>query len=552
MTTPETLTRTEPSRTSKTLSLSRLWTVSASSATADDAAAQDSLGDALPNAATTEKELPVPIPDEPHLFAVPKTVFLTYRPVPNYVRAAVWLASTILSYLTTWSTKLHLHHHLPLRSAWSWLLHPLLAVAQGKLYSSHVGSRSVLKFLIQTCAWALVSTTLLQEIYYAPSRLTIDTLLKQYWLPSPLSRYQSVLLKTIVSPTVEGEEEDENSSSLSSLGVHHLVLRNAPSKTESASFASGCNITAVYVNHGFGTSSLSWLPAFAPLARRLGAPVVMGHDAVGFGFTERPTKTASSLLAYTSQASARIGNQLLREQFQSSLASITNVTRSSAPLPPTLLLMGHSMGAITTLHMALDWQDETVAKRIVLVSPAFLSQRRGRGEETSHGLEQHPRQRRRRRHSPFRSLVNPTLQYVLRRLVGTPGFWRNGLQLAWGEPKRLSDTDVLRFQWPSIGKGWEVGLLDFSRAQFQYGATTNSLKELMARVLQLPNTTVDVIIASNDRVVEPKAVRNFLRDFPSVDILELPRLGHDPFEEDTTVFVDTLEELLRARSNQSM
>jgi len=408
----------------------------------------------------------------------------------------------------------------------------------------------VLKFLIQTCAWALISTTLLQEIYYAPSRLSIDTLFKQYWLPSPLSRYQSVPLKTI-EPTIESEEEEEgqkeDSLSHSSLGVHHLVLSPPLSETESASTASGCNLTAVYVNHGFGASSLSWLPALSPLARRLGAPVVMGHDAVGFGFTERPTKTSSSLLAYTSQASARIGNRLLRDQLQStSIASIANgKTRSSAPNPPTLLLMGHSMGAITTLHMALDWQDDVSTKRIVLVSPAFLPQRRGHDEEPSH-------RRRHIRHSPIRSLVNPPLQYVLRRLVGTPGFWRNGLQLAWGEPKRLSDTDVLRFQWPSIGKGWEVGLLDFSRAQFRYGATSASLKKLMTQVLQLPNTTVDVILAANDRVVEPKTVRDFLRDFPSVNIVELPGLGHDPFEEDVGVFVDTVEELLRVRSNKFM
>ena len=48
---------------------------------------------------------------------------------------------------------------------------------------------------------------------------------------------------------------------------------------------------AVYVNHGFGALALSWLPAMPKLARAFGgssaAALVLGHDAPGFGFTDR-------------------------------------------------------------------------------------------------------------------------------------------------------------------------------------------------------------------------------------------------------------------------
>ena len=34
-----------------------------------------------------------------------------------------------------------------------------------------------------------------------------------------------------------------------------------------------------------------------------------------------------------------------------------------------------------------------------------------------------------------------------------------------GDPLRLTDSDVLRFQWPSVGQGWEDGLLNFARSR---------------------------------------------------------------------------------------
>ena len=53
-------------------------------------------------------------------------------------------------------------------------------------------------------------------------------------------------------------------------------------------------------------------------------------------------------------------------------------------------------------------------------------------------------------------------------------FWRKGLELAWGDPKKLYDSDVLRFQWPSIGKGWEDGLVTFARAMSQPTAVSDA------------------------------------------------------------------------------
>jgi pimeloyl-ACP methyl ester carboxylesterase len=121
-------------------------------------------------------------------------------------------------------------------------------------------------------------------------------------------------------------------------------------------------------------------------------------------------------------------------------------------------------------------------------------------------------------------------------------FWKQGLQLAWGDPKKVSDSDALRFQWPSIGAGWERGLIKFAQAQARPTLLTDS--ELLQEVLKLENTTVAVIYGSNDRVVSSKIINKFFQTFPQVPLVELDGLGHDPFEEDTEGFVQVVEELL--------
>ena len=91
-------------------------------------------------------------------------------------------------------------------------------------------------------------------------------------------------------------------------------------------------------------------------------------------------------------------------------------------------------------------------------------------------------------------------------LVGSgKNFWRKGLQAVWGDSKKLKDSDVLRFQWPAIGKGWEDGLLTFTRAMAQPTAMTDA--GLVEQVLQTEtNATVTVILGSQDRVVRTDQV----------------------------------------------
>jgi pimeloyl-ACP methyl ester carboxylesterase len=119
------------------------------------------------------------------------------------------------------------------------------------------------------------------------------------------------------------------------------------------------------------------------------------------------------------------------------------------------------------------------------------------------------------------------------------------LRYIWGDASRLSDSDVLRFQWPSIGTGWERGLLSYSLAQARQGSSDGITDyDLMEQVLNLPNTTVTVIRGENDIVVPRTLIKNFFDKFPDVKIHELKGQGHDPFEEQVDVFVETVGQIL--------
>ena len=127
--------------------------------------------------------------------------------------------------------------------------------------------------------------------------------------------------------------------------------------------------------------------------------------------------------------------------------------------------------------------------------------------------------------------------------------------MAWGDSKKVLDGDVLRFQWPSIGYGWEDGMLRFASAMSSMTSSSNpsstmSDRELVERVLlqtsnNHDNTVMTVILGGKDKVVSSRAVKQFLEPYKDrIRIEEMPGLGHDPFEEDVPGFVDLMEQLL--------
>jgi pimeloyl-ACP methyl ester carboxylesterase len=139
-----------------------------------------------------------------------------------------------------------------------------------------------------------------------------------------------------------------------------------------------------------------------------------------------------------------------------------------------------------------------------------------------------------------RVILDPVIMYILRRAVGRPGFWKKGLKLAWGNPSLLSDTDAMRFQWPSIGLGWESGLLSFTRSRIASTCPYHGGEvKLLSDVLNMPLTKVVIIQGIDDPIVPLSMTKKIVDHFEDrISFIPLPGQGHDPFEEEVEEFVD--------------
>ena len=76
-------------------------------------------------------------------------------------------------------------------------------------------------------------------------------------------------------------------------------------------------------------------------------------------------------------------------------------------------------------------------------------------------------------------------------------------------------------------------------------------RQLLQTVLDQPNVrSVDVILGADDKVIRSPTICKFLNDFPTVNVVEMPGLAHDPFEEDPEAFVETVQEILLQRRKE--
>jgi pimeloyl-ACP methyl ester carboxylesterase len=506
------------------------------------------------------------------MYLLPDDLHRYYRPLPFLLKFGNILVSAWVSALLTWK------RHLPtlpiyygLRKVSHVFSHTTSSSLDGSGGIATAGTlmiqlSKVIAFLMRFILCTLVFQISIQEVFCPPSRVSMSTLLQRYFLPSPLSKYQKVTLPPpSVKTTKKGVKRD---MTLFSTGVHYLEYHNK-NLTSTASSPSPASFDALYFQHGFGASSLSWLPAIPPLVQRMKARVAYGHDAPGFGFTDRP----KHLRWYTHRSSAWIAQQVMNiggngaedesKTMTTRSSSLSDMAMSNDDTTKTVGLFGHSMGSLTILRLALDLPRET-SKFIVLSSPALgirhIPKKAPKIKTSSKSSNKNNSLSswiRKKTLVPFnkaltKCVLDPAGRYILRRVIGTQGSWRNGLKLAWGDPGNLSESDVTRFSWPSIGMGWEQGILNFSRAQMTHidddddenDHELDDDKTLVQRVSELPNTKVVVILGSKDRIVPSQQVRKFFEPFPDVPIVELDGLGHDAFEEGTDTFCDTVERLI--------
>ena len=335
---------------------------------------------------------------------MPPDVHPIYRPLPLLLRACVWFLAAFAS--VGWTAGCN---------SGSWK-HPQ-EIARWSV-------QKIVSCVVKAVIMGLFTSTVLQELLRPPTRISTVELKKRYnLLPSKLSRFENIKISIPSSSTTE------------ELGVHYLYYdRNsnvaAKNKTDKKpAQPSSHRFQALYVNHGFGASSLSWLPVLPRMVDRLRAKVGVGHDAVGFGFTDRPssgnnkhanphpTTTLQQRLApYSTDGSSAIGTALLQravidnddDKDDDDKRESDNDKDENKPV----ILMGHSMGALATLKMALALPQST-RKWIILVAPA-LGMRPNRSTNSSASKSFFPA----RIKETFIRGASVVGRYTLRRVVG--------------------------------------------------------------------------------------------------------------------------------------
>lgn len=412
-------------------------------------------------------------------------------------------------------------------------------------------SYSQLGYLLVTSTIVTVLfLAIVQDWYYAPSRFSTDTLIKKRLFPSCLSRYSAIDTE-IPLELNHDETADDAEIKLNGIGVHFLELKNKMIRDDIVAF------DAIHVMHGFGASSLNWIYCIEPLLAKLSAKVVIAHDGVGFGFTERPTTrfgVKKDAGAYTSAAWAVIGNSLVMDRLEKDgMTTLAEDDDDDNSLPPQkrVVLIGHSMGAAATLKMALTLP--AFEKIVVLVAPALVGS--PPQEETSDLLHQKPKLNAWKIvlrtikvkgaicFAYFQKIVvEPIIKYLLARGVGTSGFWQVGMQQTCGK-KVLSYENCLAFQWPSIGRGWEDGMLAFAKSRvLSVCPYAGGELELLDDVLMLPEVSVLIIHGTNDTVVPISMSRGIVKGaFGDINLVEIEGAGHMPMLENPVDFVDLIK-----------
>jgi len=476
--------------------------------------------------------------------------------------------------------------------------------------------KSIISFIFRSLVLFLTGKEVIREIGYQPSRVSTLSLQQNNCLPSTLSQYQPIPYQLFPQSLIDcrdnltiGTQTIHNQKlihKIPSYAVQNNIhyLRHVVSKEEEeeqqqqhqeqSPTASPSSLPyqyhTIHASHGFGASSLSFLPVIPKLAKRLNARTVLAHDAAGFGFTDRPH---GNLWEYSSVASAAIGNSLVVQEMNLEGNKNTEFEAETRFETETetkvdkqaVLLIGHSVGSLAALHMALTLPSG-LKRRVILVAPALLGsklkedhkdssskeQRQGNSTSLSNTYISSFISRFKSNHMVelfsnfftqrlstvmilvgrffglFRKIfIDTVLEYLLRRLVHTPNFWGKGLRAVWGDPKLVSESDVLRFQWPSIGKGWERGLLAFTRTRLFSSLSSYPGGDLglLQDALRHPDVIgISIIHGTRDTIVPLSNSQRIGRNFLDVKVLEMEGLGHDPFEEDVDQFISLLKENL--------
>ncbi|MBE0687256.1 MAG: alpha/beta hydrolase [Anaerolineaceae bacterium] len=251
--------------------------------------------------------------------------------------------------------------------------------------------------------------------------------------------------------------------------------------------------TLIILLHGFGSSTYSWQKVMEPFST-FGS--VLAYDRPGFGLTERvlPFEDVDNnpyLLEYQSQ--------ILWAFIESKKAE-------------KIILVGNSAGGTISLQTALEYPDRIDG--LILISPAVYG---GGGAPTW-----------------IKPLLNlpqmDRLGPVLVRTIRERGL--EILELAWSDPEKISEEDLVNYQKPLSVDRWDVGLWEFTKANGE-----NDLDSRISEILM----PVLVITGADDKIIPADQSIQLASELKNASLVVIPDCGHVPQEECPIDFMNAVE-----------
>ncbi|CAK9025404.1 unnamed protein product [Durusdinium trenchii] len=329
------------------------------------------------------------------------------------------------------------------------------------------------------------------------------------------------------------------------VAVH--LLRRPPDSTE--------DVMPVLCFHGFGANATSYEDLLDALMAQLPSALLLCPDQVGFGLTRRPSleihrqlrrnDLPAHLLRPKDQASALDSLTPLQMYTLSGNAVIANALLNSEPLlpsgPSSLLVIGHSMGAITAAAVAVSQARQGTVVNLILESPAFLT------NPTKH-----------LKSSTIGAVTALSLRFqraFLRLVLQLPGltynrrFWERGLSVASQLDGEALKRQVLRYRWPSLSVRWAYGLSNFVTARLITMEDALVLHELIEASME-GNLRVLIVTGDQDKVV-PVGRSKFLQKLLQCDLELIEGCGHIAHEEDPERFAELVARFLKAQAMET-
>lgn len=244
--------------------------------------------------------------------------------------------------------------------------------------------------------------------------------------------------------------------------------------------------------HGFGSSSYSWNKIMTPLST---FGTIVAYDRPAFGLTERTV--------YSSKMNQNPYSFDYQVSMVEQLMDIFNAD--------SVILIGNSAGGTIAMAAALQYPERI--KALILVDSAI---------KTGNGA---PAWIQPILNTPQMDVIGPQLVRSIR---------ERGLEilkLAWYDPTKITDEDLLNYQLPLKIKGWDKALWEYTKTNKDIGIEAKISK------IQIP---VLIISGTEDKLI-PKEQSIWLSEqIANSKLVLIPECGHVPQEECPEAFLNAV------------